>query len=345
MKIYAYYYPGFHDDDYRSCSEWALLNQHGYSFPQPLKELYDDSRKDTVLQQCNCAAQFGISGFIVDSYWRPDGSILMHHALASIRDASRKTPFEYSIMWVPRWPRKNLPIGNNYKNEVDRFFSFHRNVLSNMFLYYSSHLVEIGYMRYDGKPVLTIFHAKRLVDVLGFEQMNASIEDMQDVALSQIGSKVHLTGIINNMQEYLLLNDSAFDSLSSYVWLPDWNGVYIQKYREQVKFRLDNLENIFSNHLMPYIPSLSVGWDARPRAASISEYKRSFPWHPIVTENDPDKLSIALDQYYKYAYSEKCTSLYIASWNEWSEGHYLEPCSEYGYSRLLAVKSFLDRVR
>ena len=29
--------------------------------------------------------------------------------------------------------------------------------------------------------------------------------------------------------------------------------------------------------------------------------------------------------------------LVIESWNEWTEGSYLEPCSEYGYQMLEAV--------
>ena len=32
----------------------------------------------------------------------------------------------------------------------------------------------------------------------------------------------------------------------------------------------------------------------------------------------------------------------IASWNEWSEGHYLEPDQRYGYRYLVSIKTIRE---
>ena len=68
------------------------------------------------------------------------------------------------------------------------------------------------------------------------------------------------------------------------------------------------------------------------------------PFETVVVNNTPDLFEKAFRQCYQFACSEESTArlVNIACWNEWTEGSYLEPCQEYGYARLEAVKRVIE---
>jgi hypothetical protein len=90
---------------------------------------------------------------------------------------------------------------------------------------------------------------------------------------------------------------------------------------------------------LPYYPSVSPGWDATPRAAGPSAGRRPrYPHSPIVTGSSPEGFGWLLREAARHVVqAEPDPMLFIASWNEWSEGHYLEPDQRFGHGWLQAV--------
>ena len=93
---------------------------------------------------------------------------------------------------------------------------------------------------------------------------------------------------------------------------------------------------------LPYMPSVAPGWDASPRAADFGkERPGKSPWSPVVTGEHPDLFHDALLRALRFPrQSQELAPLtFVASLNEWSEGHYLEPDERFGTGWLEAVRA------
>ena len=76
MKIFAYYYPGYYNDNYRlTGTEWNSVkscearSNHHYQPRVPLEGYYDQSQFDVAKKQILTAINYGIDGFMVCCYW------------------------------------------------------------------------------------------------------------------------------------------------------------------------------------------------------------------------------------------------------------------------------------
>jgi hypothetical protein len=85
---------------------------------------------------------------------------------------------------------------------------------------------------------------------------------------------------------------------------------------------------------MPIHPHVSLGWDSNPRYNIFHD--------DVCTENTPENIEQAL----RYAKEQVDTRqdlsaplITLNSWNEWTEGSYLQPDDLYGYGYLEAIKN------
>ena len=91
---------------------------------------------------------------------------------------------------------------------------------------------------------------------------------------------------------------------------------------------------------MMYFPEVSVGWDSNPR------YRKFKPY--IMWNNTPENVKKAFQQAKEYVdkHDELPVPLVVInSWNEWTEGSYLEPDERFGYGYLNACARVLGGVR
>ncbi|MCH5598011.1 glycoside hydrolase family 99-like domain-containing protein [Niabella ginsengisoli] len=134
-----------------------------------------------------------------------------------------------------------------------------------------------------------------------------------------------------------------FDSFTSYVWIhhvamsgfPE--SSYTQASKDYFKYA-DRAAKVFP---IPYYPNVSVGWDSSPRCDPDSTFKvRGYPCTPILSENTPEAFKKSLQQAKAFLdnHPDSKNILTINSWNEWTEGSYLEPDVMYKFSYLKAIK-------
>ncbi|HYC76808.1 MAG TPA: glycoside hydrolase family 99-like domain-containing protein, partial [Planctomycetota bacterium] len=91
---------------------------------------------------------------------------------------------------------------------------------------------------------------------------------------------------------------------------------------------------------LPYYPSVSPGWDATPRGVwHPDEPPDRFPWAPVVVDATPERFArhVAAAERWTLAANGPGAPLFIASWNEWSEGHAIEPSARDGDAWLRAL--------
>ncbi|MEI6129717.1 MAG: glycoside hydrolase family 99-like domain-containing protein, partial [Planctomycetota bacterium] len=97
---------------------------------------------------------------------------------------------------------------------------------------------------------------------------------------------------------------------------------------------------------LPYMPSVATGWDASPRGADFGDARPDkYPWAPVVTGEHPEKFATALRRGLDFHSPNGIDDplVLLASLNEWSEGHYLEPDERFGTGWLEAVRSARPR--
>jgi hypothetical protein len=96
-----------------------------------------------------------------------------------------------------------------------------------------------------------------------------------------------------------------------------------------------------ATYKIPYYPNVSVGWDPSPRAAQSDKYGNyGYPFTPTISGNTTERFQAALEMIKQRLMSRPPDRriLTLNSWNEWTEGSYLEPDAVHKLKYLEAVK-------
>ncbi|MCP4678929.1 MAG: hypothetical protein GY854_26260 [Deltaproteobacteria bacterium] len=355
ITVCAYYYPGWHPCPVRDAafasnwSEWDLVEKcrprfTGHEQPNlPLWGRQDESKPHHFAKKIETARSYGIDAFQFAFYWSR-GKRLLEGALdRGLIGAPNKNDIEFAVMWANRMPRRVLPVKDPVAQTIDPNRLVHTD--PDDFLAFIKHVarryfVQENYFRVRGGNYLSIFDTNFFIRQLGEELVVRAIEQAREwLEVNGFGS-LHLAAIdpIDEFRKKLHLLD--FDSATNYVLLPEWKGALLQDYLEMADKRATEWEKLAQGAHVPYFPSVSPGWDASPRALDYGKEKpKRYPWSPVVTERSPELFGDHLKQAVRFsrARHEDDALVFISSWNEWSEGHYLEPDEKHGDAWLRAV--------
>ena len=353
-RILAYVYPGWHGCPERDSffpagwSEWDLVYQarpffKGHRQPNlPLNGRYDDSQPATAQQQVQLATEHGVSGFVYGFFWSRGKRVFE----AALRDGFLGSPpgrtYPFALMWANRMPRRVLPI----KKPAAPTIAPHRRVHTDeqdflsLIRYLADHyFVRENYLRVADRLYLSIFDTSFFLRQLGLERAQQAIAQAKSWLHEAGLGGLHLAAIDPAAEFHDALAGLGFDSVTHYVLLPEWKGPQQQDYRQCANIRARQWPSFAQRTALPYFPSVSPGWDPTPRAADYGPPKpRRYPWSPIVTGSAPEHFGALLSKAGTYLKKQPVDPLlFIASWNEWSEGHYLEPDERFGLRWLEAV--------
>ena len=126
----------------------------------------------------------------------------------------------------------------------------------------------------------------------------------------------------------------GFDSLTNYQWVhyvtpsvpyEAWGETATASWAKWIK-----------DFSIPFFPHVSVGWDPNPR------YKASMS---LVTDGTPELFEKYLRQATEFVDTHQLSPplITVNSWNEWSEGSYLEPDTTFGMGYLEAVRNAVSK--
>jgi len=193
------------------------------------------------------------------------------------------------------------------------------------------------YLRVDGRAYFSIFDSTFFIRELGRDAAKEAIARARD-ALRWNGIELHLAAIDPAADVIGALRALGFDSVTHYVLLPYWKGPTIQHYAETAARRSEEWATYARESALPYHPSVSPGWDASLRGADFGDHRPDkYPWSPVVVGEHPREFEIALRRALDFAKRTDAPLTFIASLNEWSEGHYLEPDQRFENGWLEAV--------
>jgi hypothetical protein len=356
MRIAAYVYPGWHPIPERDTSfhpgftEWELVEScrprfDGHAQPRvPLWGRYDDRDPRAVGRRIAAARAHGVDAFVYGFFWcrgkRVFQDALDQGFLGS--DEGARAPF--ALMWANRMPRRVLPVrrtdlpdsdpDRHVPSDVDDFVALIEFVAER-------YMRRPNYVRVDGRAYFSIFDSSFFLRELGLDAAREALARARErVAALGLG-ELHLAAIEPGRDVQPQLARVGFDSVTHYVLLPDWSGPFLQDYSERAAISAATWPELARACGLPYMPSVSPGWDASPRGADFGDARPDkYPWSPVVVGEHPDRFRDALARALHFAneHSGPDPLVFVASLNEWSEGHTLEPDTRYGLRWLEAVR-------
>jgi hypothetical protein len=359
----AYVYPGWHPIPERDAAfypgftEWDLVAAarprfDGHQQPRvPLWGPYDDRDPQAVEQRIRACQSHGVDGFVYGFFWCRGKRVFEDALDLGFLGAPSGQTFPFAVMWANRMPRRVLPVrradldvieeSRRVSSDVEDFVEFVRTVATKYF-------VRDNYIRVAGCCYLSIFDSTFFVRELGLEGTRTAVTSARAMLAEAGLPPLHLAAIDPQPELASHLLSLGFDSVTHYVLLPDWKGEFLQDYTERFTARRAEWQGFALESGLPYHPSVTPGWDATPRGADFgAEKPRKYPWWPVIVNHHPDKFEFALTEALRFSRQmqpEDAQQLvFVASLNEWSEGHYLEPDTEFGLGWLKAVRAARDR--
>ena len=348
MRVLAYVYPGWHpiaERDaafYPGFTEWDLVEQSrprfaGHVQPRlPLWGRYDDRDPGEVARRIELCRAHGIDGLVYGLFWCRGKRVFEDALDRGFLGTGLAYPF--AVMWANRLPRRVLPVRRTdapvieddrlVPSDVADFVALVRHAGTRYF-------ARDSYLRVDGRAYFSIYDSTFFVKELGRDGVRAAIARARAMLRAEGLPDLHLAAIEPNDEVIGDLRGLGFDSVTHYVLLPDWKGPFLQDYAERMAISAAKWPGFAARSGLPYHPAVAPGWDASPRGADFgAAHPEKYPWWPIVTGEHPDRFREAV----RLACAQGSELVFIASLNEWSEGHYLEPDTRFGLGWLEAVR-------
>lgn len=346
VEICAYYYPGWHDRPNVPYSEWDLVRRaepyfQGHYQPRvPIGGYYDDTQRATVEAQAALASRYGVDAFIFLWYWKR-GRIELEQPL--IQFTQLNIAMRFSLMWCWKMPKGDLPAvpGHESALERQRWVETDARDFAHMIDHCCAHyFAQPGYRTIDGRPILLLYSVEGFQAQLGDAQLRDMLRAGRQRALAAGLPGLYLVGVTKSTVD---VGHLGFDALTGYnsILDPTEKGPYIKDYAELVPRRARAWREMSRRNGLPYMPSVSPGWDASPRGIRVARLhdELDFPWVPIVDRSTPERFGRFLHAAYDWiCEGGQLPFIHLCAWNEWSEGAYLEPDEKYGDGYLAAIR-------
>jgi len=356
VRVAAYVYPGWHPIPERDASfhpgftEWELVREcrprfEGHLQPRtPLLGEYDDRDPLEVARRVRLALDHGVDALVYGFFWCRGKRVFQDALDLGFLGGEFGATTPFALMWANRMPRRVLPVARPdapvieserlVDTDVEDFVEFVDYLASRYF-------TRPNYVRVGGAAYLSIFDSSFFLRELRFDAAREAIRRARE-RLRAIGAgELHLAAIEPGSDVIGELRAIGFDSVTNYVLLPDWKGAFLQDYVERANECARAWPRIAEASQLPYMPSVSPGWDASPRGADFGLARPTkYPWWPVVVGESPQAFGVALERALRYARTHGPSDglVFIASLNEWSEGHTLEPDTRFGLGWLEAVR-------
>ncbi|MBI3921469.1 MAG: glycoside hydrolase family 99-like domain-containing protein [Armatimonadetes bacterium] len=200
-----------------------------------------------------------------------------------------------------------------------------------------------SYLRVDGKPVLYVWVPGNVTrDLGGIDNVRKTFEEMREVCRKKGLGGLYIVGCCGGVDRAYLerMKQEGWDASSAYGngWIPPKDLKTVGSFVcAPVGSFIDQQEKIWKGKrefdLLPDITAAMMGWDSRPWNET------AFFW----SDNTPEKFrdlclraKTVMDST-KTNGPEKNTMIFCC-WNEFGEGHYIEPTRGYGFSYLDVIR-------
>jgi hypothetical protein len=301
-------------------------------------------------KKIRAAATAGIGHFIFDWYWYEDAPFLNRALEHGYLGAANRSDVKFCLMWAnhdwynlmpARLHEKEPPLTFRGSYDVAAFDRITDYILKRYFS-------QPGYLMIEGCPYFSIYELKNLIDRMGgVEVAEAAFRRFREKVRAIGFPDLHLNAVtwgISQMPDARdVLRLLGVRSVTSYTWahyckMPHFPFSNYADAASQAQEYWGKAPALFD---VPYHTDVSMGWDPSPRACQSDRYENAgYPFTPILQGGDPESFRRALTRAKQHmdTHQDVPKILTINSWNEWTEGSYLEPESLYGMDYLDAIR-------
>ena len=367
-KILAYYFPNWHVDARNEkwhgtgWTEWNVTKCALPRFPghkQPKKPLwgYEDESDPAVMEKkIDTAVKYGVDGFIFDWYFFSDGPYRTRCLEEGLLRAANVNRIQFAVMWCNHNAIQAHPGSRAFPSPVLCSGTVDAETFRKATMYCMEHYFSSpSYLRVDGKLYFSIYNLEKMIPELGgAEPMRILFDEFRQRVREAGLGELHLNGVhigyhINekhepNTQEVDSMTAAlGLDSRSGHGWGSSWSKDFPSSdYAAAAETALKDFPFYSRNFKLPYNPVVMTGWDSSPRTVQSDVYERgAYPFGTVLVNNTPAQFEKTLRGARAFLESDAFTGnfLLLHSWNEWTEGAFLEPDEEYRYGLLEAVRS------
>jgi len=323
FEVGAYYFPGW-----RNASQWQPLQR----FPErkPVLGWYREGDPEVADWHIKWAVEHGITFFAYDWYWSR-GARQLEHAL---HDGYFKARYRHLLKFCLLWANHNPPGSSS---EADCIAVTH--------YWIENYFRRPEHLTFDGKPVVIIFSPDRLTEDLGRGGVKQALSAMR-AECERAGLKgLHLIACVSEAGGLRRAAEEGYDAVTAYTW-PGLGMIGEGKfgpYETLLAGYHRQWEQLWEASQLPLCPlPLNGGWDSRP-------------WHG---ESNLVRFGRTPELFKQHArdakrFLETAPSptpvrkvILVEAWNEWGEGAYIEPHSEFGFGYLDALRDvFTDAAK
>lgn len=352
MRAIAYYLPQYHpipeNDAWwgRGFTEWTNTAKARPLFPghyQPHVPadlgFYDLRLPESRHAQAELARMYGIEAFCYYHYWFGNGKRLLERPFNEVLE-SGKPDFPFCLCWANEswtgvWhgsPRRVL-IEQTYPSASDH---------QNHFEAVLPALLDIRYLKVDGRPLFLVYNPSELPDPIAFTKLWRQLAENSGL------KGIFLVGVEN---EPWSPEKNGFDGSTVRILHRSYQ-LDGGKLRSRLRYHFRKLRR-HPIRLYPYdkairnfapaectainkYPCAIPNWDNTPRSGL-----KGLVLHGSTPELFRTHLREVLDQACRKPAEHQL--IFIKSWNEWAEGNHLEPDLKNGHQYLEVLRDELLR--
>ena len=358
--VAAYIWPAYTGKEPRTkmfwpegMGEWETVRAakpkfEGHLWPRrPLWGYTEEADPAVMEMQINEALRHGVNVFIYDWYWYDQRPFLEQCLNEGFLKARNNQDMKFYLMWANHdanysWDRR-ISFCKQRHTTIWRGTTDVHNYKKIAKHWFEDYFTRPNYYKIDNKPLISIYELNCFINTCGGVEKTAEMMTWLNDEAKQYGLEgVHFQLIYYSSKHTLNLSGVdggqvvadeiiaklPFDSITHYQYCHFTDvGRDYEEAMVDVRAEWKNISDKFD---IPYFPHVSVGWDCNPRFA---------PLRPnILTNNTPEAFEQALRDAKAFADKKGVNMITINSWNEWTEGSYLQPDDLYGYGYLEAVK-------
>ncbi len=358
--VAAYIWPSYHYEPRvehfwpEKDGEWYTVRRAtprfpGHQMPRvPLLGYQDEADPAVMREQVKLAIEHGVNVFIVDWYWYLNTPCFERQLNEALIPALEGTDCRFYLMWAnhnvdtlwdmhtdTRWEVPQPVLWSGKVNRAELEPMFERII--------DKYLGLDCYYRIDDKPVFSMYGYPDFVRGLGTLDEAANACDwMRRRCVARGLGGLHLQAMAWGDTSFVFGDNPdrvpveqvaralKFDSATSYQFVmsaqpkndyADWAA--------EAMAHWDYYEKTYGT----FYPHVSVGWDNTHR-------NPSFAAESVVQGSTPEAFERCLQRAKAFADARpnQRPLITINSWNEWTEGSYLLPDTQWGYGYLEAVR-------
>lgn len=315
IEVAAYYFPGWETKE-----KWDCIRDTA-RIRKPMLGYYDEGNPECVDWQIKWAVENCVSVFLVDWYW-VGGRQQLTHWFNAYKKARYRDYLKVAIMWANHNP-PNTHSREDWRKVtrewIDQYF----------------HLSS--YYRIDDKPAVFLWAPSNLRNDLGGsdavrEALNESQAMARDAGYEGIVFVAMNSDFAPSSVETLL--GEGFVGVTTY---HEWGAVAPgsgpgnpRSFAEVVKSAPGAWREKNSQAgRLAYYPVVDTGWDSRP-------------WHGdkafVIEGRTPELFEQLLREAKSFCDEAGKTFVILGPWNEWGEGSYIEPCTEFGFDMIERIR-------